>query len=95
MIKHIVMFKLKEASDENIKSLQNSLLGLKEEIDQLIELEVGINYNDSPRAMDIVLITLFSNKADLEAYQVHPSHLPVVEKVKQMCIESRVVDYEG
>jgi len=94
MIKHIVMFKLADKNEKDIQELERMLLGLKEKVAILESLEVGINYAESERAMDLVLITTFKSKDALEAYRVHPDHQEVVARVKELCSETKVVDFE-
>ena len=94
MIKHIVMFKLKERNDENIAKVVNSLKTLEGNIDFLRSVEVGVNFTESERSYDIVLTTEFDDRNALNAYGPHPQHLPVVEIVRSLCSSSVVVDYE-
>jgi hypothetical protein len=98
MIKHIVMWRLKEsgagdAGRENAKKLKTVLESLKENIAEIKRLEVGINFAQSESSSDVVLYSEFAGKEALEAYQKHPEHLKVAEFVKQVCAERRVVDY--
>lgn len=93
MIKHIVFFKLPEnftGKDLLVEKLNN----LKDEIDQVKALEVGINFADSDRAFDISLTVIVPSKEALAEYAVHEKHLPVVEFIKSNGIETKVVDYE-
>ena len=46
-------------------------------------------------ATDIVLYTTFRNKEDLQTYAVHPLHVEVVEFIKKVAAERRVVDFES
>ena len=94
MIKHIVMFKLKDRSKENIEKIVNALKTLEGNIDVLRSAEVGINFTESERSYDIVLTTEFDDRNALNAYGPHPHHLPVVETVRLLCSGSVVVDYE-
>lgn len=94
MIKHIVMFKLTEKTEQNLGELKDRLLGLKEKIDVLQSLEVGINYIPSNRAMDIVLTTTFTDGEALETYRLHPDHQNVVTRIKELCSETKVVDFK-
>jgi len=94
MIKHIVMFKLADKNNKDIEELERMLLGLKEKIAVLESLEVGVNYADSERAMDLVLVTTFENRDALESYRIHPDHQLVVLRVKELCSQSKVVDFE-
>jgi len=79
MIKHIVMFKLKEA---NGKSEYENALEAKERfndvvagVPQLKAGEVVINSEKAPQDnYTISLICDFESIDDLNAYQVHPEH---------------------
>lgn len=94
MIVHIVMFKFKEENKvENIENVQRRLNKLVEKIDVLESMEVGINFNGSERAFDLSLYSTFNTKENLKTYAVHEEHLKVVELIKQVTIESKVVDY--
>jgi purine/pyrimidine-nucleoside phosphorylase len=93
MIKHIVFFKLPEnftKKDLFVEKLNN----LKNDIDLIKALEVGINFTDSDRAFDISLTIIVSTKEALAEYAVHEKHLPVVEFIKSNKIETKVVDFE-
>jgi len=93
MIKHIVFFKLSEnftQKDLFIEKLNN----LKDEINFIRALEVGINFAESERAFDISLSVILDNKEALANYAVHEKHLPVVAFLKENNIETKVVDYE-
>ena len=94
MIKHIVMFKLKDRNRENIEKIVDALKTLEGNIDVLRSTEIGINFTESERSYDIVLTTEFDDRNALNAYGPHPNHLPVVETVRSLCSGSVVVDYE-
>jgi len=94
MVVHIVMFKFKEENKKrNIAKVQDKLEQLEQKIDGLKTMEVGINFNESERAMDLSLYSTFESEDDLKAYAVHPEHLKVVELIKEVTLESKVVDY--
>ena len=94
MIKHIVMFKLKDRNKENIEKIVDALKTLEGNIDVLRSAESGVNFTESERSYDIVLTTEFDDRNALNAYGPHPNHLPVVETVRSLCSGSVVVDYE-
>ncbi|MDO9631311.1 MAG: Dabb family protein [Humidesulfovibrio sp.] len=99
MIKHIVMWTLKDEAEgagkaANAKKMKELLSGLRTLIPVLRELEVGIDVFAATPACDVVLYTAFDTRADLDAYQVHPEHLRVVAFVKQVVASRSVVDYE-
>ena len=93
MLKHIVMFKLKEKSPENLELALSTLRGLEGKIETLRMIEVGLDFNKSERAYDIVLTTHFDDEAGLAAYVSHPHHLPVIDTMRALCSSSIVVDY--
>jgi hypothetical protein len=94
MIKHIVMFKLKDKNKENIEKIVNALKTLEGNIDVLRSAEIGVNFTESERSYDIVLTTEFDNRDALNAYGPHPKHAPVVKTVRSLCSGSVIVDYE-
>ena len=74
MIKHIVMWKLKDeaegnSKDENAKIIKNSLEDLKGKINEIVDIEVGIDVNKSEQAYDVVLYSTFNSLEDLDSYQ--------------------------
>ena len=94
MLKHIVMFKLKEENfDTNILELKDKLDQLKNKIPQLVKLETGINTSESPSAFDLVLLTVFNDEQALNIYREHPDHRNVLSLVKEITEELKVVDY--
>ncbi|MDQ1263480.1 MAG: hypothetical protein QG559_481 [Campylobacterota bacterium] len=94
MIVHIVMFKFrdenKEANIDEVKKRLNALVSL---IPTLKSMEVGINFTESERAFDLSLYSTFDSKEALQEYALHPEHLKVVNLIKEVTIESKVVDY--
>ncbi|NLM12270.1 MAG: Dabb family protein [Epulopiscium sp.] len=99
MVKHIVMWRLKDVTDfgskeEMAKEAKARLEALKDKIEEIVSIEVGINFNSSDMAYDLVLYSEFNNKQDLDTYQVHPEHLKVAEMIKANVVSRAVVDYE-
>ncbi len=95
MVVHIVMFKFKEETKtEHIAQAKAMLEALPEKIDELRRMEVGINFSDEARAMDMSIVTEFEDKEALAAYAVHPAHMEVVAFIKETTEYSKVVDYE-
>ena len=99
MVKHIVMWKLKEEAEghskkENIATMKSKLEGLKSSIPQIVELEVGIQMEVSETASDVVLFSSFKDKEGLEIYQKHPEHQKVAGFIRSIVSERKIVDYE-
>ncbi|RMG99287.1 MAG: Dabb family protein [Chloroflexi bacterium] len=95
MITHVVMFRLKDRSPENLQKTRNFLLDLDGKIPSLRQLEVGIDLVRSERSYDLVLIAKFDNMAGLHAYQVHPAHVPVVAHMREIAEAAAAVDFES
>lgn len=99
MIKHIVMWKIEapEGKDkqEVLDTLKAELENLSGQIEGLLDIEVGLNYNDSAAAYDAVLYSEFTDKAALEGYQKHEKHQHVANNyVRPFTVARAVVDYE-
>ena len=99
MIKHIVMWKLKDSArgnskDQNALELKSVLEDLKNKISVIKQIEVGINFNKSSAAYDVVLYSEFDSQQDLQAYQKHPDHVKVVDFVNEIRDDRAVVDYQ-
>lgn len=96
MIQHIVMFKFQEENKkQNIKEVQIALEKLPSMIHEIKYFEVGINIVESPAAMDMVLISHFSDIESLDRYRVHPEHQKVFELIKSTTSVRTVVDFES
>lgn len=99
MIKHIVMWTLKDSAEgadraANAKKMKDMLEALPGLIPCLKKIEVGIDVFAASPACDVILYSEFATRADLDAYQVHPEHQKVVGFVKQVVASRSVVDYE-
>jgi hypothetical protein len=99
MVKHIVMLRLKEYENKTQK-LENALLlkkaieDLRIYIDEIKNLEVGLNFNNKAHAYDLVLTAVFQTEDDLEIYRMHPAHKKVMVFLNQVTANKAVVDYE-
>ncbi|MBW5445038.1 Dabb family protein [Cohnella sp. CFH 77786] len=95
MITHIVLFKLKDRSPENIERTAQVLRDMEGKIEELLFIEVGIDVVHSERSYDIALTTRFESLEALQAYQVHPVHQKVIEHMSRVRESSISVDYEN
>jgi Stress responsive A/B Barrel Domain. len=93
MITHIVLFKLKDGSAENVERTAQVLRDMEGKIDELKSIEVGLDVIHSARSYDIALITKFESLEALEAYQVHPVHKKVIEHINEVREASAAVDF--
>ena len=99
MVKHIVMWKIKEVNnqskEETAQRIKATLEDLNGQIEGLINLEVGIDFLQSDMSYDVVLYSELADKAALDFYQNHPLHMKVAtEVIKPVVISRVVVDYE-
>lgn len=69
------------------------LEAMKDKVKGIIKIEVGINFDKSPDASDVVLYSEFENEEALYNYQVHPDHEAIKVWLKDVRSERRVVDY--
>ncbi|AHM57561.1 stress responsive A/B barrel domain protein (plasmid) [Peptoclostridium acidaminophilum DSM 3953] len=100
MVRHIVMWKLKDSAEGNGKArnaqiIKERLEGLKEKISQIEEIEVGINSDASPAGnYDVVLVMTCKDFAALKEYAEHPDHVEAGSFVKKVVEARAAVDYE-
>ena len=93
MVKHIVMYTLKEGVDKSsaIATIAQLLEPLVGQIDGLLKLEVCPAYQGG---MDYVLYSELESRAALAAYAKHPLHVAAMEQFIHW-IDTRVAgDYE-
>jgi hypothetical protein len=95
MINHIVLFKLKDASQKSVEKAREVLVGMRGKIPLLRHLEVGMDVLHSERSFDIALMIRFDSMEDLKAYQIHPIHLEVAKYINSVKEASIAVDYES
>lgn len=99
MLKHIVLWKMKEGVEgrtrqESALKFKQMLEALPAQIPQILQFEVGIPMDEGDTIADISLYSAFKDAASLKAYQEHPEHLKVIAYAKTVIAERRVVDYE-
>ena len=99
MVKHIILWKLKEefsnAEKENIKAgIKAGLEGLKGIIPGLEHIEIKISGLASSNA-DLMLDSTFTDEASLKNYAVHPAHTEVADtKVRPFTAQRLCLDFE-
>jgi hypothetical protein len=99
MIKHIVIWRLKDRAEgndraENALIVKQRLESLAGRIPGMKAIEVGIDFSGSDASGDIVLYSEFSGREALDAYQKHPEHLAMKDFIGNVTQERRVVDYD-
>ncbi|MCL2651044.1 MAG: Dabb family protein [Candidatus Azobacteroides sp.] len=94
MVKHIVVWKLKEESkEENALKIKEALEALNGQIPGLLRLEVGFDFSKQESSSDIVLYSEFASIEHLNSYVIHPKHVAVGALVRGATCERRMIDY--
>ncbi len=91
MVKHIILWKLKEEhNNDNIKKgIKSGLEGLKGKIPGLLEIKVQIDKLESSNA-DVMLYSAFENEDALKGYSVNPIHIEVADSKVRPFTETRM-----
>jgi len=99
MVKHIVMWRLKDSahgnsSEFNACMIKEKLEALRGRISGLVSIEVGLDFSRTESSFDVVLYSEFIDRKSLEGYQVHPEHEAVKSFIGGATAERKLVDYE-
>jgi heme-degrading monooxygenase HmoA len=99
VIKHIVLWRLKEAAGgrsrtENAVAIKKALEDLQGTIPGLLRIEVGFDFSRTESSSDVALYCEFESREALNEYQEHPAHKAVMPLVLEARSERRLVDYE-
>lgn len=99
MVRHIVMFKLKEfetpaAKEAKMQEIKVALETLINKIDVLRMIRLDFNVNPA-ETWDIILTTELDSLADVNTYANHPEHVAVAKNIIGPVKADRAcVDYE-
>lgn len=99
MVKHVILWQLKDEFSEAEKSeiranIKEGLEGLQGKIPGLIEIRVNTVALASSN-VDLMLDSLFENESALKGYAVHPEHVKIAEgKVRPYTKARYCLDYE-
>jgi heme-degrading monooxygenase HmoA len=79
MIKHIVMWKLKEHAEgadkaTNARKMKTLLDACASLVPGILEFETAVAAPELEATYDVVLYSAFASKEALDAYQQHPQH---------------------
>jgi heme-degrading monooxygenase HmoA len=99
MIKHIVMWKLKdqaEGADKAVNAARMKALldDCRDIVPGIVEFEVALARPGLEATYDVVLYSVFADKAALDAYQDHPKHVAVKPFIGAVRLERQCMDYE-
>lgn len=98
MVRHIVLFKLKNtlSKKEKLEVMQNfkaAIEALPAKISVIRHIEVGLNMNPD-EAFDIALNSEFDTLDDVNFYAKHPEHVAAAALLKEVKDSRACVDYE-
>lgn len=90
MIKHVVVFKFKEESKNQITQAKEVLMSMEGNVPTIKGIEVNIDELKSSRSFDIMLTVTLESFEALEEYQLDPYHSGVVKTFMNMHTERSV-----
>ena len=99
MVKHIILWTLKEMSDsekESVKAdIRKGLEGLKGEIPGLVDIKVNTSGRLASSTADLMLDSTFESEEALKGYSKNPEHVAVADSKVRPFTESRAcLDFE-
>lgn len=95
MIKHIVMFKIKDDYKSEILNAKARMESMINKIEEIRALQVGIDFLHSDRSYDLVLEVLLDDEVALNKYQINEYHITTVKDfMKNISEKSITIDYE-
>lgn len=100
MVKHIILWQLKDelSEDEKIKvktDIKAGLEGLAGKIPGLLDIKVQTDCLESSNA-DVMLDSSFEDEKSLKGYAVHPDHVAVADEAVRPFTKTRVcIDFEA
>lgn len=99
MVKHVILWKLKEdlggkSKEEVVKDIKKGLESLAGKVPGLLSVNVVINPMESSNA-DVMLDSELDSQEALKVYQTHPEHVNVADTYVRPYTEVRMcMDYE-
>ena len=98
MLKHIVMWKLKDTAEgadraSNAAKMKTLLEDMSGKVPGLLKLEVGLATPGLEATCDVVLYSEFTDEAALAVYQNHPDHVAMKPFIAAIRESRQVVDY--
>ncbi|MCG2584700.1 Dabb family protein [Massilia sp. TS11] len=98
MIKHIVMWKLKDEAEgadkaTNMRKLKERLDACANIVPGILKFEVALAQPGLEATYDVVLYSEFADRAALDAYQDHPTHVAVKPFIGAVRSERQCMDY--
>lgn len=100
MIRHIVMWKLKEEAEgadrlSNAREMKRRLDECAAIVPGIVQFEVALAQPGLEATYDVVLNSAFESREALEAYASHPTHKALMPFFKAVRDERQCMDYEA
>ncbi|MFT4534937.1 MAG: hypothetical protein ACJA1A_002151 [Saprospiraceae bacterium] len=95
-LRHIVLFKFKEASSkEEIQKIETAFSNLPSKIEQIKDFEWGLNNSPEGLNKDFThcFLVTFDNEEDRAIYLPHPAHKEFVSLLEPYLEDVLVLDY--
>lgn len=98
MVKHIVLFKLKDSVPDDrklaaMRAFKQAIEALPAKIDVIRRIEVGLNMNPE-ESWHIALYSEFDSLEDVKRYATHPDHVAAGRLLAEVRESRACVDYE-
>jgi len=90
MVKHVVLFRFKAESKNQIEKAKEVLLSMQGNVPTANQITVYLDELKTARSYDIMLEVIVDNFTTLEEYQADPYHCGVVKEFMQTHSESSV-----
>ena len=99
MIKHIVIWRLKnreneQTREETARAVKQQIEGMRGRIPGLLRIEGGVDFSTTPDSCDIALYAELESREALAGYHVHPVHEAFKSFIGPRRIERYLIDYE-
>ena len=99
MVKHIILWTLKDMSDSQKelvkKGIKEGLEGLKGKIPGLVDIKVNTEGRLGSSTVDLMLDSTFDSAQALKDYSKHPEHVAVADtKVRPFTASRACLDFE-
>ena len=94
MVKHIVVFKVKEEFMDEALGMIEDFRKKKGLIPGLKDFSIGTDFVHSARSYDVGLIATLEDKEALNVYANHPVHVPFKTRMAEISSSVVAVDFE-
>ena len=97
-IRHVVMWQLAgEAHEERrfvAESIAEGLRAMNGKIPGLLAVQAEVNSLDLEGNWDLILLADLQDEEALAAYQTHPVHVAIAQRIKASAVKRAAVDFE-